>query len=149
MDIVKEVRKLRAKPTDSFVVQLATNEPERSRTCMEEIRKAMPEGWRGTIISLGPNEKIDALSLPAARELNTKLASILEQEHALDVWPGQIWESLDKRDRQSRVEIVQLKASTNQVLVKHLKTGKQTLIKMDRFRGGKRGAGYRIVQNAW
>lgn len=148
MDFVKKLRKLEVKPTDSFIVHLTTNEPERIRDYMHEIRKAMPEGWRGTIIGLGPNEKLDALPLPAVRELTHRFHALLEQENAVEVMPGQVWESLDKRDQKSLIEILQV-ASAN-VLVKHTNTGNKTTVKRESFKSsGKRGAAYKMVRNAW
>jgi len=146
MDFVKTVRRLRAKPTDSFVVHLKSNEPERTREYMDVLRKAMPEGWRGTFICLGPEEKLDALSLPAARELNLHLQALLEQENDIGIQVGQIWESLDKRDQKRCIEIVRV--TSTQVLAKHLETGKRTAIKPESFKSGKRGAAYKLVRNA-
>jgi hypothetical protein len=115
---------------------------------MNEIRKAMPEGWRGTIIGLGPNEKLDALPLPAVRELTHRFHALLEQENAIEVMPGQIWESTDKRDQKSRIEILQVAAT--HVLVKHIKTDNRTTVKLESFKGSKtRGAAYKMVRNAW
>lgn len=145
MDFVTAVRKMKAKPTDSFVIHLSTNNIERPREYMDELRKAMPAGWRGTFICLGPDEKIDTLSLPAARELNLHLQSLLERENDIGVQVGQIWESLDKRDQKRRIEIVCV--TSTQVLTKHLETGKRTAIKPESFQSGKRGAAYKLVRN--
>lgn len=141
---VKEFRKTRIKPTDSFIVKLKEFQPEFSKEVMDSLRKMMPEKWRGIMVCLGPNDDVEQLSLPAARDLFLRLKTMLEQDSANEIMIGQIWESRDKRDTNSKIEILQV-ASTL-VIAKRLKTGLRTSLGIDLFKSGRHGR-YKLVSN--
>jgi len=96
-------------------------------------------GWRGIMISLGPDESLKTLSEPAARELYLQLKERFEGLKSTngEILVGQVWKSNDSRAPDRKVEIMEV--GNTHAVVKNLRNNVRTRISLKGFKDSSRG----------
>lgn len=144
-DVIKGARKQVIKSTDLIIVTVRDSTRDASfflTRLGRELRNLIQ--WNGTIIGLGPDEKLSTLSEPAARELYLQLKDRFEGVKATngEILIGQIWKSNDRRNPGRKVEVVQI--GNTHAIIKNTTSGVKTRVSIAGFKDKSRG--YSLVE---